>query len=45
MKEREDKLRLIASLRNQVERYKSVRNGFMCQRVNSQIRELTATLK
>lgn len=45
MKEREDKLRLIASLRYQMERYKSVRDGFMCQQMNSQIRQLMATLK
>ncbi len=45
MKERESKLRLIANLRNQVERYKSVGNGFMCQRLNSQIRELSGALK
>ena len=33
---------MIASLRYQIERYKSVGNGFMCQRLNAELQKLMA---
>lgn len=36
----EDKLRTLAMLRYQADRYQSMRNGSMCQRVNAEIRRL-----
>ncbi|MFT4071064.1 MAG: hypothetical protein QM654_03980 [Dysgonamonadaceae bacterium] len=45
MRTQESKQSLIASLRYQLERYKSVRNGFMCQQVSNQLRDLMASTK
>lgn len=36
----EDNLRTLAMLRYQADRYQSMRNGSMCQRVNAEIRRL-----
>ena len=40
MKMMEKEKNLIASLRYQIERYKSVGNGFMCQRLNAELQKL-----
>jgi hypothetical protein len=44
MKEREEKLRMLAMLRYQFERYLSVRNGLKCQQINDQIRLIESEL-
>lgn len=36
----EESLRTLAMLRYQADRYQSMRNGSMCQRVNAEIRRL-----
>lgn len=45
MKTSIEKLRLIQALYNQARRYQYAGNGFMCQKVNGQIRELKTSLK
>lgn len=42
MKNSETKEGLVAYLRYQLERYKSMKNGFMCQQVSSQLRSLVS---
>lgn len=41
MRENEKSLRALAMLRYQADRYQSVGNGSMCQRVNAEIRRIT----
>lgn len=40
MNRNEESLRALAMLRYQADRYQSMRNGSMCQRVNAEIRRL-----
>ena len=40
MRENEKSMRTLAMLRYQADRYQSVGNGSMCQRVNAEIRKL-----
>ena len=40
MRENEKSMRTLAMLRYQADRYQSVGNGSMCQRVNAEIRRL-----
>ena len=40
MNENEKSMRTLAMLRYQADRYQSMRNGSMCQRVNAEIRRL-----
>lgn len=40
MRENEKSLRALAMLRYQADRYQSVGNGSMCQRVNAEIRRI-----
>ena len=44
MKQDGKSLRAIAMLRYQAERYQSMGNGSMCQRLNSEIRRLTSEM-
>ena len=45
MNENEKSMRTLAMLRYQADRYQSMRNGFMCQRVNAEIRRLMNQLE
>ena len=42
MRENEKSMRTLAMLRYQADRYQSVGNGSMCQRVNAEIRRLVS---
>ncbi len=42
--ENEKSLRTLAMLRYQADRYKAMGNGFMCQRLNAEIRRLKERL-
>ena len=45
MRENEKSMRTLAMLRYQADRYQSVGNGSMCQRVNAEIRRLVISKK
>ena len=44
MRENEKSMRTLAMLRYQADRYQSVGNGSMCQRVNAEIRRLVSQM-
>ena len=44
IRENEENLRTLAMLRYQADRYQSVGNGSMCQRVNAEIRRLMSQM-
>ena len=44
MRENEKSLRALAMLRYQADRYQSVGNGSMCQRVNAEIRRFMSEM-
>ena len=44
MRENEKSMRTLAMLRYQADRYQSVGNGSMCQRVNAEIRRLVSQI-
>ena len=45
MRKLEKSMRTLAMLRYQADRYQSVGNGSMCQRVNAEIRRLVSQMK